>query len=233
MVIRDPSLQRLVSIASALGSLRERVVFIGGAIAPILHSETVLPYSRPTHDVDAVLATHRYSDSADVGAELRSLGFHQRAIPTAHVHRWLSADGISFDLVPTGDHLGGIGGPWDDFTVNSSQRSFVDGVELRHASSVAFLVMKIAAFADRGGDDPRMSHDVEDIVALSASRGSLVVEVAHAENSARREVVNFTRSLVHSDAFDEILAAHLNNAIDPAEAERLARERFTEIAALR
>jgi hypothetical protein len=34
-----PGFKRLVLVAEAVGDLRERIVFIGGALAPLLHSD--------------------------------------------------------------------------------------------------------------------------------------------------------------------------------------------------
>ena len=64
-----------MSIATALGPLVSDVVFIGGAIAPLLHTEAALPSPRQTKDVDAVIASHSYADGELLDRTLRYLGF--------------------------------------------------------------------------------------------------------------------------------------------------------------
>lgn len=55
-----------------------------------------------------------------------------------------------------------------------------NGVTIKHVSAPAFLAQKWAAHHDRGRDDPLTSHDLEDILALLASRPGIAEEVAAA-----------------------------------------------------
>ena len=169
----SPAVERLISVARDLGPLVTEVVFIGGAIAPLLHTGSVLPRPRPTKGVDGVISTHSYGESVQLFERLRSLGFAQAAADGRHAHRWRSPKGHAFDLVPAGQHPGGSGNRWDSLALRSPETAEVDGVRFLHASAPAFFALKIAAHRDRGGDDPRASHDLEDIVALIASRASL------------------------------------------------------------
>lgn len=65
--MRDPSLALLAQAAHALGDLRERVVFIGGSVAPILQTDPPFDRARPTKDVDAIASTASYGDFAALG----------------------------------------------------------------------------------------------------------------------------------------------------------------------
>ena len=56
-VLATPSVQRLKRIALALGEFAEEVVFIGGAIAPLLQLDPPFPEARPTKDIDGVVAS--------------------------------------------------------------------------------------------------------------------------------------------------------------------------------
>ena len=70
-----PALDALRRITVSLGNERERVVFIGGAIAPLLHTHAILPVVRPTKDVDAIVATATYADFGHLEDALRRSGF--------------------------------------------------------------------------------------------------------------------------------------------------------------
>jgi hypothetical protein len=74
------------------------------------------------------------------------------------------------------------------------------------------------------------SHDVEDIVALIASRATITGDVETAHPEIRERVQRFARSLVASGVMDDVLAAHLNNADDPEFAVAMARERIAAFA---
>jgi len=53
----DPNVMMLEIVAARLGpALRERLVFVGGAVAGLLITDPAMPAIRPTEDVD--LITH-------------------------------------------------------------------------------------------------------------------------------------------------------------------------------
>lgn len=67
----------LADVARALGSLLDRVVFIGGAIAPLLQLDRPFGAPRPTRDLNAIIASVSYAQFERVREELRRLGFRE------------------------------------------------------------------------------------------------------------------------------------------------------------
>lgn len=209
----DLALVLLERVARALGPLRERVVFIGGAIAPLLQTAPPFERARPTTDVDAIAATVAYTDFAGLQEALREQGFREIATGT-HAHQWWAPSDppVRFDLVPAGTHLGASGNPWDAVVVATAAQSEVaPGVVIRHASAAGFLALKLAAFRDRGAADPFVSHDLEDVFALLASRPHIAAEVADAPGELRAFVAAAASSLLSRPDIDELLAGHLAN----------------------
>lgn len=51
----DPNLPNLRAIAEAVGDLRDRVVFVGGATAGLLVTDPAAEIVRATKDVDAIV----------------------------------------------------------------------------------------------------------------------------------------------------------------------------------
>jgi hypothetical protein len=90
------------------------------------------------------------------------------------------------------------------------------GITIRHVSAAAFLAQKWAAHHDRGRVDPLGSHDLEDILALLASRPMIPEEVAAAPAALRAYVAEQATSFLADVNAEDLLAAHLNNAQDPA-----------------
>lgn len=212
-----PAVLQVAAVASALGDLRDRVVFIGGAIAPLLQTEPPFPRARATSDVDGVMATVSYAEAQRFQDDLAAYGFGRDLADPRHVHRWISPDGIPFDLVPAGSHLGASGSPWDAVAIETAvEATLAGGVTIRHASAPAFLALKWAAHHDRGRDDPLNSHDLEDILALLASRPRIADQVAAAPREVRYFLAEQARSFLRDPAAEDLLAAHLNNAQDPA-----------------
>lgn len=214
---RGPALDRVATVAAELGDLAERVVFIGGAIAPLLQTEPPFARARITSDVDGVIATHSYGGAQRFSREMEKRGFRQDIEDPRHVHRWIGPSGIPFDLVPTGEHLAGSGNPWDEIAIDTAVAvPLPGGVVIRHASAPAFLAQKWAAHHDRGWDDPLASHDLEDILALLASRPTIVKEVDAVPAELRAYVGEEARSFLDNPDAEDLLAAHLNNAQEPA-----------------
>jgi predicted nucleotidyltransferase len=230
--LRHPAVQRLRSIAEQLDALRERVVFIGGAIAPLLQSTPPFKSARVTKDVDALVATATYRRYHELTDQLRSLGFHQpHTAADTHVHRWTTTDGLLFDLVPAGNHAAASGQQWDTLAIDSAAIADLGaGLSVRHASAPAFLALKFAAYNDRGRNDPFMSHDLEDIVALIASRAQIVTEVGTAHAEIATYVRTECRALWRSSIVHDVLAANLSNCLNEAETIRTTATRLQALA---
>jgi len=212
---RAASLVRVAAIAAELGDLAGRVVFIGGAIAPLLQTDPPFPRARVTEDVDALIASTVYGDQERLRLALVERGFRQ-TMDAQHIHRWVSPSGILFDLVPAGGHPGGSGNPWDAIALETaSELALGNGVSIKHASAPAFLAQKWAAYSDRGRDAPLMSQDLEDVLALLASRPRIAAEMASAPAPLREFVHEQARAFLAGRDAEDLLAAHLNNAQDP------------------
>jgi hypothetical protein len=231
-ILAHPSVRRLKRIAARLGPMAGEVVFIGGAIAPLLQTATPFDEVRPTKDVDGVFASGSYGQGVAIGERLRALGFSQMAESGDHAHRWRTPDGDLFDLVPAGDHLGASGQEWDRAAFRDPVRvDLGDGIVARHANAPAFVALKLAAYHDRGKRDPHASHDLEDVLALLVSRPTIEDEMAAADPAVRRSVEEEIADLLARSDIEDLLAGHLNNAQDPAAVIRLARKRLEVLVA--
>lgn len=103
----DPVRARLERVSRALGPLAQRVVLIGGSIAPLLHTESLVRRPRPTDDVDRVIDAEHYVAQGALQNALRAVGFTEAVGAGELAHRWRTPDGDLIDLVPTGAQLGG------------------------------------------------------------------------------------------------------------------------------
>lgn len=230
------ALTLVAEVARALGDLRERVVFIGGAVAPLLQQEPPFSGPRPTDDVDGIAVTASYADFDQLREVLRERGFRETA-DAGHAHRWTAPDGrrTRFDLVPVGGHFGASGNPWDEAAVRTAVEAEIEpGLVVRHTSAPGFLALKLAAFRDRGSDDPFGSHDLEDVLALLASRPAITEEVAAAPPDIRSFVAEWAGRLMSSEEVDDLLAAHLGNVARAQVAAVIlaARDRLRSLASL-
>lgn len=228
---RSPALDRVALVATDLGDLVAQVVFVGGAIAPLLQTDPPFPRARVTTDVDGVIATSTYVEAQHLHEQLARRGFRQPIGDPRHVHRWIGPSGIPFDLVPAGAHPGGSGNPWDAIAIETAvEARLTRDVIIRHVSAPAFLAQKFAAHCDRGASDPLGSHDLEDILALLASRPLIADEVAAAPEALRVYVSEQAHGFLANPNAEDLLAAHLNNVQDPIETIAAVRRLLQRLA---
>jgi predicted nucleotidyltransferase len=210
-------LHPLASIASDLGDYRQTVVFIGGAIAPLLQTHAPFPKVRATKDVDAVAATSSHVQSHGLGIALRALGFRHDPTYQGHAHRWISPSGYAFDLVPAGEHLGATGNEWDEVAIDeATEYPLAPGLVIKHVTAPMFLILKWNAYRDRGHDDPRLSSDVEDFLALLASRPTIMAEIQRGPQRERDYLRECAAALLAHPDCDDALDAHLSTPTSAA-----------------
>lgn len=223
----DPNLPSLIQVAEALGDLRDRVVFLGGAVAGLLVTDPVAEGVRATRDIDAVIEAGR-ANFHRVEAQVSARGF-TRDMDSAVICRWVHREsGILFDLMPVDPGVLGFSNRWYQFAVDTAQPlELADGLSIRLVSAVAFVATKLEAFAGRGADDVLSSHDIEDVLNIVDGRPELADELAIAPADVRQAV---------RDAFGRLLArADFRNALPGlvAEPERagIVEDRLRTLAA--
>ncbi len=119
---------------------------------------------------------------------------------------------MEFDLVPAGEQLGASANRWDTVAVeNAVARELLPGLTIRHVSAPAFLTLKWAAHLDRGAKDALASRDLEDFIALLASRPTIAVEIAASSAEVRDYLKVAAGSLLSDPDRDELLNGHLMN----------------------
>jgi hypothetical protein len=229
----DPNLERLCRIAGRLGSLRERVVFLGGASVGLLVTDPAAPPLRTTKDVDAIIevgTTVEYS--VQLRDELLALGLREDVSPDAPLCRWI-ADDIILDLMPTNSGVLGFTNRWYREAMDTAvERVLPTGVSVRIVTAPCFLATKLDAFDGRGGGDYALSHDLEDLIAVVDGRPELVAEVGAAAPSLRSFIGTRIANLLADARFVDALPGHLPG--DPASQRRvpLLLERLTRLSSL-
>ena len=225
-----PSVRRISRVAEQLGdALRGQVVFIGASLLPLMETEeNVLSASRATDDVDAVTVTASYSKKCDFEQALRARDFRNDVRDGAHLDRWRTPDGVTFDCVSCGAHVGGTGNADDLWVITHAVETDLPP-RVRHASAVGLLLLKCAAYRDRGGTSPITSKDLSDIATLLATRPQLPDEVAAARQPVRARLVEACRSLVENRRVVAAIRSHIDSrqplydGVDDLVLERMKR----------
>lgn len=201
----DPNLPYLRQIAEALGDLRERVVFVGGAVAGLLVSDPLADSVRATRDVDAVvdanwMAFHRIEEA------VAARGF-MRDASSEVICRWVHKEsGVLFDLMPVQPDVLGFSNRWYPYAVESAEPvELSSGLVIRVVTAVAFVATKLEAFAGRGGGDFLGSHDIEDVFNIIDGREELSLEMLSAPHELRVAVSEAFQRLLADPDFENVL----------------------------
>lgn len=200
MRVDDPNLPHLRRIAEALGDLCEQVVFVGGAVAGLLVTDSLADSVRATRDVDAVVDADR-ALFRRIEKQVAALGF-MHDVESDVICRWVHKEtGLLFDLMPMQPEVLGFSNRWYPHAVQTAVRMDLgDGVTVRLVSAVAFVATKLEAFASRGAGDFLSSHDLEDVLNIVDGRDELIAELAASPSELRLAVAAaFARLLAHRD----------------------------------
>jgi hypothetical protein len=196
----DPNLPKLREIATALGELRDRVVFVGGATAGLLVTDPAAEVVRATNDVDAIIEA-RIAEFRRVEAELAAHGF-EHDVGSDVICRWIHRDsGILFDLMPVDPNVLGFTNRWYRYAIDTAEViELSEGLAIRAVTAPAFVATKLDAFANRGKGDVLASPDLEDVLNVVDGREELIGELEQAPSTVRDAVrAALTQLLKHAD----------------------------------
>ena len=227
--------QSLSDVAAALGDLRHEVVFVGGAVAPLLVTDPGSVSIRPTDDIDlAVELTSRRAFS-DLEDALRARGFRNDAREGAPICRWLYR-GVPVDVMPTDPEILGFSNRWYPYALETAAWSALPrGGQARIATAVAFAATKIEAFRSpsrRHVGDYVVSHDMEDLITVLDGRPEIDEEISHAREDVRAYLAAAFAGFLKEPAFLESLEGHLDPGPTRVVRARMLIERLGSLATL-
>lgn len=194
---------RIKAVANALDTLKEKVVFVGGATISLYSDKAVLE-SRPTDDVDVLIEILNYKDRVALEEKLRAIGF-SNDVESGVVCRY-KIQGIIVDIMPTNDPSIGFGNKWYPEGFNAAIDYFIDErCTVKILSAPYFIATKLEAFKGRGKNDGRTSSDFEDIIFVLETRKKVWGEMNEAEKNLKIYLQSeFNNLLKHPNIADWI-----------------------------
>lgn len=221
-------------VAERLDTLRDAVVFVGGAVVDLLITDSAAPHVRSTKDIDVIVEVASAQDYHRLGDQLRELGFREDSQSEGGpMCRWL-IDGIMVDTMPV---LGQVLGFSNEFYTVAVQtavlREIAEGLTIRLISAPCFLATKLEAFRDRGEGDFMGSSDMEDVIAVLDGRPEVIEEIANAPHEVRAFLMNSFAEILEDDDFLDSLSGHLEFEGDNPGRVQIFLERVRAIASMR
>lgn len=149
------NLVRIKAVANALDTLKEKVVFVGGATISLYPDRQVFEV-RPTDDVDVIIELLNYKNRATLEEKLRATGF-SHDVESGVICRY-KFQGIIVDIMPTNDPSIGFNNKWYPEGFNQAVDYIIEkGSAVKILSAPHFIATKFEAFKGRGNNDGRMS----------------------------------------------------------------------------
>lgn len=200
----------LCTVASRLGALCERVVFLGGATIALMITDDEDIDIRPTNDVDVIVEVSSYFDyQHTLRDELLKANFREDNTEGAPICRWL-VDGVKVDVMPTDANILGFSNRWYPEAIRHAEIFNLPGdIKIRLITAPYLLATKLEAFRGRGRGDFLGSTDMEDIITLIDGRPSVLEEVRDADEPLRNYLAQEFAKLLDMEDFIDAIPAHL------------------------
>ena len=199
------NITRIKSVYHALGELREKVVFVGGATVS-LYVDSKTEEIRPTDDIDIVVEIYTHQEYAALDEQLRKLGFVNDQ--TTRVICRYNIQGLIVDVMPTQSKALGFSNKWYQPAFENSILYNLGDEKIRIFSPPFFIACKLEAFLQRGKNDGRTSTDFEDIIFLLENRSTIWVELNNAETTLSIYLKETFRKLMQNENFEEWVDCH-------------------------
>lgn len=197
----DPNRAPLQFAAKELGKMKDEVVFVGGAVAGVLITDSAAARIRSTKDVDCIVeVASRAEYDTRIRDQLLKQGFTVLTGDGIPICAWQKG-GIRLDVMPTEEDILGFSSRWYAGALRSAIWTDIGEIEINVISAPYFLATKLAAFTSRGKGDFLKSHDMEDLIAVIDGRASLSDDVKTADGEVKAYVQAEMTRLLSNDNF--------------------------------
>jgi len=208
-MIANPNIQILEAAVARLGTMAEKMAFVGGCATGLLLTDPASSPVRATLDVDVIVEVATLTRYHWISDQLRQLGFIEDTSEDAPICRW-KADDVILDVMPTDPKILGFGNQWFTPAYKASEWIVLpSGKQLRLLPAPYFLATKLEAFACRGKNDYLMSRDIEDIVTVLDGRPKIVSEIKQTSEELKTYLAACCSRLLKERDFLDALPGHL------------------------
>ena len=159
----------LLTVCREIEPLLNQLVLVGGCVTELLVSDPAAPKPRMTQDVDWVVNAVSLGDYYKLESQLRGFGFSQTQDDYGIICRWMKGS-LMLDVMPTDERILGFTNRWYADAAENAQQITIEEITIHHITAPFFVASKLEAFTGRGAGDYRISHDLEDLIAVIKTR---------------------------------------------------------------
>jgi hypothetical protein len=209
MVNSYKNVVRIKVLAEAFTKLKNKIVFVGGAVVELYCDDPARGEVRPTDDVDVVVELVNLGSYAILEEDLRAIGFNHDMFSSV-ICRYKYHD-IVIDIMPTDEHILGFTNIWyKDGLQNSISYDLEDNLRIQIFTLPYFLGSKFEALkSERHGKDYRYNSDFEDIIYIFDNRINIKNELIESENDVRNYLQKSISELLKRPYIEEEIVSNL------------------------
>ena len=209
MVNSYKNVVRIKVLAEAFSKLKNKVVFVGGAVVELYCDDIARGEVRPTDDVDVVVELVNLGSYAMLEEDLRVIGFNPDMFSSV-MCRYKYHD-IVIDIMPTDEHILGFTNIWyKDGLQNSISYDLEDNLKIQIFRLPYFLGSKFEALkSERHGKDYRYNSDFEDIIYIFDNRKNIKNELMESENEVKIYLQKSISELLKRPYIEEEISSNL------------------------
>jgi len=194
-------------IALALGGLNEQIIFVGGAVVGLYINDRAADDVRPTKDVDISLSISSLIELENIRLTLIDKGFIQTA-EDAIICRF-RYDDVKVDVMNTKALGWASANPWFSSGFQKKLGVQIENQEIFILPLPYYIASKFAAYSNRGNNEPRTSHDFEDIVYVVDNRIDFVEQILSASGDVRPFLKNEFARILNDKVKQEAIYGNL------------------------
>ena len=210
-------------VALALGDLNDKVVFVGGAMISLYINDPAAEDVRPTKDIDLTFRIVSIGELEELREALPNRGFSQSSEDDV-ICRFRLGD-IKVDVMSTKEVGWAPANPWFEPGFEKAIPVKIEEQTIRILPFTYFLATKFSAFSARGGRDPRMSHDFEDIVYLLNYTSNFGEQIKNSpDKNVKQYLIESFSQILQSDRLQEAVIGNLYFEDQRARFERIIKE---------
>lgn len=226
MMKNDTTLEILKIAVRELSSMKDEIVYLGGATISLFITEPEAVSLRETFDVDCVVEVVHRQDYENVAQRLRKLGFKEDM--ESKILCRFKKGALTVDMMPTEAKILGFTNIW-------YKNGFKDAVEMKVANqtirviSLPYLIAtKLEAFKGRGKNQYLTSHDIEDIITLFDGRETIAHDLAAGPKEVVKYLANELGRLAADPDFETALDGHISDRRNIEGRKKLVMARVNE-----
>lgn len=216
------NLEATKKVAVALGDLNENVVYVGGAMVSLYIDDPAAEDVRPTKDIDITLEIASVSELEELRVKLEKRGFIQSAEDDV-ICRFRYKD-IKVDVMSTTEVGWAPANTWFKPGFKNSIPIKIEDTEISILPLPYFLATKFTAFEARGGRDPQMSHDFEDIVYLLNYTSNFRMQILDCDPEVQKYLKEQFETILGKNNLQEAIIGNLYYEEQQARFERIISE---------